>query len=163
MRVSIGVVRRQRQSKKGFGNLKIVSAKNKIIFSLVLAVWLTGCGLKTNPVPPVSVASQKQVEQKLTVTTAEKEVVLTWQLQNPGGMIKYVNIEKSMLGSAGNTCKDCPRTFERIGQLPVKVENNEYRFADSLVEKGKLYSYRLKLCDDYGVCRESQTVEIDFK
>ncbi len=122
-----------------------------------------GCGLKTNPVAPVPVVSQKQVEQKLTLTVTEKEVVLQWQMQNPAGTIRYINIEKSTLGSAGNICKDCPRTFERIGQLPVQVENNQYRFIDSLVEKGGIYSYRLRLCDEYGVCSESQTVETDFK
>ena len=143
--------------------MKSVSTKNKIIFSLVLAVLLIGCGLKTNPVPYASSVSQKQVEQKLTVTATEKEVVLQWQLQNPDGTTRYMNIEKSTLGSAGNICKDCPRTFERIGQLPVKVENNQYRFIDSLVEKGRIYSYRLKLCDEYGACSESQTVETEFK
>ena len=127
---------------------------------------MAGCGLKANPVPPASAVSQNQGEQKLTVSADGKAIVLTWQLQNPVGMISYINIEKSQLGSAGNICRDCPRTFEKIGQLPVlnvKNEKNEYRFADSLVEKGKIYSYRLKLCDEADVCRESQTVEIDFK
>ncbi len=140
-----------------------VSVKNKIILNLILAVLLTGCGLKTNPVAPAPVVSQKQVQQKLTVSVDRSEMVLTWQLQDPGGKMRYINIEKSTLGSAGNACKDCPRTFERIGQLPVKAENNQYRFIDSLVEKGKTYTYRLQLCDEYGACSESQTVETDFK
>lgn len=77
-----------------------------------------------------------------------------------------MNIERSQLGGAGNACKDCPRTFERIGQLPVlkaRSEKDDYKYTDSIVEKGKTYSYRLKLCDDAGNCRESQTAEIDFK
>ena len=36
------------------------------------------------------------------------------------GLINSIIIEKSEVGSAGNECKDCPRTFERIGQIPVK-------------------------------------------
>lgn len=146
--------------------MKKGSVKNKILFGLALILLMTGCGLKANPVPPASAVSQKQGEQKLTVSSDGNAVVLTWQLQNPDGKISYVNIEKSQLGSAGNVCKDCPRTFEKIGQLPVlnvKTEKNEYRYADSLVAKGKIYSYRLRLCDEVGVCQESQTVEIDLK
>jgi len=146
--------------------LKKVSVKNKTLFGLALILLITGCGLKANPVSPTSAVFQKQGEQKLTVSADGNAVVLTWQFQNQAGMTSHMNIEKSQLGSAGNICKDCPRTFERIGQLQVlNVKNgkNEYRFTDSLVEKGKTYSYRLKLCDEAGVCRESQTVEIDFK
>lgn len=146
--------------------MKKVSVKNKILFGLALILLTTGCGLKANPVGPTAAILQNQSEQKLTVAADVNTIVLTWQLQNQGGIINYINIEKSQMGSTGNICKDCPRTFERIGQLPlknVKNEKDEYRFVDSLVVKGKIYSYRLKLCDEAGVCQESQTVEIDFK
>jgi len=123
---------------------------------------MTGCGLKRNPIHPESIALKNKTEQKLSVAVDGGALVLNWRLQNQAE-ISYINVEKSQLGSAGNICKDCPRTFERIGQVPVKKENDEYRFVDSLVEKGKIYSYRLKLCDEAGVCRESQTMEIDFK
>ncbi|KAF0157753.1 MAG: hypothetical protein FD159_1329 [Syntrophaceae bacterium] len=131
-----------------------------------MIILAAGCGLKANPAPSASAVTPKQGQQKLTVSTDENAVVLTWQMQNPDGKIRYTTIEKSQLGSTGNICRDCPRIFEKIGQLQVlniKNEKSDYRFADSLVEKGKIYSYRLKLCDEAGVCRESQTVEIDFK
>ncbi len=146
--------------------MKKFSAKNKIFFGLALIFLVTGCGLKANPAPSASAVIPNKGEQKLTVSTDGNAVVLTWQMQNPDGKIKHTTIEKSQLGSTGNICRDCPRTFEKIGQLQVLNANNkksEYRFADSLVEKGKIYSYRLKLCDEAGVCRESQIVEIDFK
>jgi len=146
--------------------LKKSLAKNKILFGIVLILLMVGCGLKANPVPPASAVSQNQGEQKLTVSAAGNAVVLTWQLQNQAGILSHIIIEKSQLGSAGNICRDCPRTFEKIGQMQVenaKNEKKEYRFDDLLVEKGKIYSYRLKLYDDAGICRESQAVEIDFK
>ena len=127
---------------------------------------MAGCGLKANPVPPASAVSQNQGKQKLTVSAAGNAVVLTWQLQNQAGILSHIIIEKSQLGSAGNICRDCPQTFEKIGQMQAenaKNEKKEYRFDDLLVEKGKIYSYRLKLYDDAGICRESQIVEIDFK
>jgi len=146
--------------------LKKVSVGNKILFGLVLFLLLTGCGLKGNPIPSASAALKNQGEQKLTVSADGNAIVLIWQLQNPDGKISYTDIEKSELGSTGNICRDCPRTFEKIGQvqlLSVKDENNEYKFSDPNVEKGKIYSYRLKLCDEAGVCRQSKTVEFDFK
>ena len=140
--------------------------KNKILFCFALILLMAGCGLKANPVPLGSAVSQNQDKQKLRVSADGKTIVLTWQLQNQAEMLSYIIIEKSQLGSAGNICRDCPRTFEKIGQMQVenaKNEKKEYRFDDLLVEKGKIYSYRLKLYDDAGICRESQAVEIDFK
>lgn len=141
-------------------------AKNKILFGIFFILLMAGCGLKANPVPPASAVSQNQGKQKLTVSAAGNAVVLTWQLQNQAGLLSHIIIEKSQLGSAGNICRDCPRTFEKIGQMQAenaKNEKKEYRFDDLLVEKGKIYSYRLKLYDDAGICLESQIVEIDFK
>lgn len=146
--------------------MKKVTAGNKILLSLVLFLLLAGCGLKGNPVPSASAVLKNQGEQKLTASADGNVIVLVWQLQNPEGKISYIDIEKSELGSTGNICRDCPRTFEKIGQvqiLNVKNENNEYKFSDSNTEKGKIYSYRLKLCDEAGVCCQSQTVEVDFK
>ena len=143
--------------------MKKVSVKNKTLFGLALIFLVAGCGLKGNPVPSMTAVSQSQEEQKLTASVAENAVVLTWQLQDAAGKISHINIEKSVLGSAGNTCRDCPRVFEKVAQLPVKKYHQEYRLSDASVKKGKIYSYRLKLCDEAGVCRESQTVEIDFK
>lgn len=143
-----------------------ISVNNRIFFGLALIFLLTGCGLKGNPVPPMTVASQQQEEQTLAASVKGETLVLTWQLKNPEGKLKYITIEKSELGIMGNTCKDCPRTFEKIVQLPVKDGKNEesgYTFADTLAKKGKTYTYRLKLCDEADICRESKTVEIDFK
>jgi len=135
-------------------------------FFVVAALLVVGCGLKANPVPKATEVSQPRTEQKLQVTADGHAIVLAWQLQNPDGRTSYMNIERSQLGTTGNICQDCPRTFERIGQLPVlsaKSEKDTYRYTDSLVARGRIYSYRLKLCDEAGSCRESQTVEIDFK
>jgi len=46
--------------------------------------------------------------------------ILKWDFYDKDARISYIDIEKSEVGSAGNECKDCPRTFERIAQVPVK-------------------------------------------
>lgn len=131
---------------------------------MALALLLAGCGLKANPVPLVSVGLQNQAAQELMASVDGNTIVLTWTLNDPAGRTRYITIERSRLGSPGNACKDCPRTFEKIGQLKVDDrKNNEYSFADSLAAKGQTYSYRLKLCDEADICSESQSVEADMK
>ncbi len=141
--------------------------KNIVKIEIFLCLWmilcLSGCGLKANPTPSTSAVPPGQSDKKMAVSINENAIVLTWNFLDPKGEFRYINIERSRLGSAGNTCRDCPRTFERIAQLTVRSDQNEYRFSDSSVEKGNAYSYRLKICSEIGVCRESQIVEIDYK
>lgn len=122
--------------------------------------------MKGSPVPSASVAVNDLIKQTLTVSARDNAAWLTWRIQDPRMKISYIHIEKSMLGSPGNVCRDCPRTFEKIGQVQVLdggKENNEYSYSDANLEKGKIYSYRLRLCEENGVCRESQAVEFDYQ
>ena len=145
--------------------MKRRSAGNNIALAALCALLLAGCGLKANPVPPASVAAQREAVQALAVSAEGGAAVLKWRLTS-SDRVSYALIERSTLGTTGNICRDCPRTFEQIERLPADSageKSREYRFSDSSVEKGKTYSYRLQLCDENGVCRESQAVEIDFK
>ncbi|MRR15644.1 MAG: hypothetical protein EG826_04215 [Deltaproteobacteria bacterium] len=141
-------------------------ARNRGILYFVLIFLTVGCGLKANPVPQASEVAKAKYDPQLHLTAEEKAVVLAWQIRNVEGRISHFNIEKSELGSAGNTCRDCPRSFERIGQVSAMRSGNgkeKFVFTDSQVDKGKTYNYRLGICDVSGVCDESQIVEIDFK
>ncbi|MEE9911395.1 MAG: hypothetical protein K4571_06685 [Deltaproteobacteria bacterium] len=147
--------------------MKKNSVKIKMALCLVGFLLLAGCGLKANPVPPMSdVANHKKSEPNITAAIEGKAVVLAWQMQNPAEKISYISVWKSQRSGAGEVCRDCPRTFEQIGQLPANDPGNKkgtYNFTDRAVETGIRYSYRLKICDVAGACRESQAVEIDFK
>lgn len=123
---------------------------------------LAGCGLKGDPVLPMRVATDARAVEEFFAKAAGGSVMLSWRIQNADGRISHIDIEKSELGSRGNICKDCPRTFDKIGQLPVE-QQPQYQFTDSDVEAGIVYSYRLRLCDDAGACRESSVVEIELK
>jgi hypothetical protein len=145
--------------------LKKRSAGNRITLCALCALLLTGCGLKANPVPLASAPAQNRASQALAVSAEGGAAVLNWRLES-SDRVSYTLIERSTLGTTGNICRDCPRTFEPIDRLPADStgeKSREYRFVDSSVGKGNTYSYRLQLCDETGVCRESQTVEIDFK
>jgi hypothetical protein len=116
------------------------------------------CGLKGNPVSQKTAEDLTQEESKLTAIVNNESVELTWS--NAKEEDSHVNIERSELGSTGNVCRNCPRSYTRIAQLPLKTNS---RFIDLSVEKGKSYSYRLGLCDKAGSCRQSLAVEIEFK
>ncbi len=142
--------------------MKKVLAKNKLYLGLVLLLLMGGCGLKANPAPKASGTIRPQSVPVFTAQAVGPGVVLTWRLENSAGRIRYLNIEKSQLGFAENACRDCPRTFARVARFAVHEVQEKYSFTDAFVEKGKLYSYRLKLCDETDICRESQTIEIAF-
>ena len=149
--------------------MKRICVKYSILTLLIVFANFTGCGVKGNPDILSTIQDKGQIVQNLSAVSAGNAVQLNWDFYGRDTKINYIVVEKSELGSAGNECRDCPRTFERIGQVPIEKisrENREYdsmHFTDVHVINGKIYSYRLKLCHETGACQESQTVEIDFK
>jgi hypothetical protein len=148
--------------------LKKNPAKNSFPI-VVLLIILTGCGFKSNPVPFPAMPGSKPVIENMEALSIGETVVLKWNLQDKSGLVKIIGIERSQAGTPGNECKDCPRTFARIGQVPVKVEGaadkeqKALSFTDANAVKGNIYSYRLMLCEENGNCSEASTAEINFK
>ena len=145
-----------------------IPAKNSFFILLFLIIF-TGCGVKSNPVPYPAVLQKKPAVKNMEISMAEDAVVLKWILQDKDGLISFMIIERSEVGTPGNECKDCPRTYERIGQIAVKgaiaapKEEIELNFIDKKVVKGKIYGYRLKICEENGNCLEASQGEINFK
>jgi hypothetical protein len=147
--------------------LKKVPVKYSVFACLMMLILLTGCGLKGNPVPLSAVSYQQRIVQNMKAISSGEAVILKWDFYDKDTKINYMNIEKSEVGSIGNECKDCPRTFERIGQIPVgkmmkNKESNIHSFTDKKVVQGKIYNYRLMLCDGSGMCLEGAATEINF-
>ena len=136
---------------------------------ITLVIILTGCGFKGNPAPYPALPDRKPVIKNMEALSMEKAVVLRWNFQDKYGLINDIGVERSEFGTPGNECKNCPRTFARIGQIIVKAdksadkEQRALSFTDTDVVKGKIYSYRLMLCEGNGNCSEASTVEINFK
>lgn len=147
--------------------MKIVPVKYSIIACLVALIL--GCGLKGNPVALSTLPDHHQIIQNMKATSSDDAVILKWDFYDKDVKINYIAVERSEVGSAGNECKDCPRTFERVGLVLIKEirlknkESNILSFTDKKVVQGKIYNYRLMLCDDSGVCLEGSVTEINFK
>ena len=148
--------------------MKKIPPKNSILL-IALFIILTGCGLKGNPVPYPAIADRKPVIKNMEALSIGESVVLKWDFQDKSGLINYIAIERSEVGTPGNECKDCPRIFGRIGQITVKEgkpadkEQRALSFTDAKAVKGNIYNYRLMLCEENGNCSEASTAEINFK
>ena len=149
--------------------MKITQRKSSLFVCLALVVVISGCGLKANPVPIKSIIDYRLIVKDMQAMPSDEAVILKWNFQDISGKIKYINIEKSEVGSAGNECKDCPRTFESISQIKIKENildnkvSNALSYTDKKVVKGKIYNYRLSLCDDADICVETSAVEVNYK
>jgi len=134
-----------------------------------MLIGFTGCGIKGNPVVKSGVPDYSGIVKNFRADFSGDEVVLKWDFFNKDSGMNYIAIEKSEVGSAGNECRDCPRTFERIAQIPTKDTgrknkgNNSFDFTDKKVIHGKTYNYRLMLCDESNMCYESSSTEVNFR
>ena len=148
--------------------MKRAKGKNSVFVCLVLLFVIIGCGLKSNPQAMRSMPDYRLIVKDMQTIPGDESVILKWNFQDRDGKINYINIEKSEVGTAGNDCKDCPRTFERISQMQIKgiISDNKVSsalsYTDKKVVKGKIYNYRLILCDDAGVCQEAAAAEIIY-
>jgi hypothetical protein len=148
--------------------LKRVPVKYSIFACLLTLILFMGCGLKGNPVSLSAVSDHRQIVQNMKAVSSGDAVILKWDFYNKDTKINYIAIERSEVGSAGNECKNCSRTFERAGLVQIKgirpenKESNTLSFTDKKVVQGKIYNYRLMLCDDSGICLEGSTTEIKF-
>jgi predicted small lipoprotein YifL len=147
--------------------LKSAFVKYSLLISLFVFT-VCGCGLKGNPSSfPVS-PDQKPAVKNIAVDIESEAIIISWNFQDKRGLVNYIGVERSELGTAGNECKDCPRTFAGIGRVFVKEtkSNNEglkkFSYKDKSVRKSKTYTYRLMLCEDNGNCVEAATVEKIF-
>ena len=149
--------------------MKRAQGKNSLFVCLVLLVVFSGCGLKANPEAMRSMPDYRLIVKDMQAISSNETVILRWNFQDMDGKINYINIEKSEVGSTGNECKDCPRTFERISQMQIKeikLDNkvsSALSYTDKKVVKGRIYNYRLILCDDAGLCLEASAAEINYK
>lgn len=148
--------------------MKKNSAVNNFLLLLFLII-ISGCGVKGNPVPYPVVAQNKPTVSKMEAISSVEAIALRWNFQDKDRLVSFIGVERGELGTAGNECKNCPRTYERIGQIMIRgaiaadKEQVTLNFVDEKVVKGRTYNYRLVLCDENGNCPEASEVEINYR
>lgn len=146
--------------------MKKVLVKYSIFAGMLLAFNLSGCGIKGNPVAVSTMSGNVRIVQNLKASASDNAVILEWDFRDKEYKRGYLAIEKSELGSAGNECRDCPRTYERLSRISlkdVKQQSTDYNnFTDKKVTRGKTYYYRIMFCDDFNVCFENGITEINY-
>jgi predicted small lipoprotein YifL len=148
--------------------LREVIVKYSISIIMILMV-LVGCGLKGNPIPYPILSKSKPVIKDIQAVSEGDAVILKWNLHDKDGLANFIGIERSEVGTPGNECKDCPRIYAKVGQISVKEvmqvekEQKALSFTDNKVVKGKIYNYRLMLCDNKEICSEASAIEINHK
>ena len=147
--------------------MRRVTVKYNIAILLLTILVLTACGIKGNPV--ILLHDNSLTEEYIKAFSSNDGVTLTWNYSDEDKKIKYVAVEKSEAGSAGNECEGCPRKFEHVAEVPVRkysqnnIESQIFRFTDKKVVRGKTYTYRLMLCVESGICSEGCTTEVKYK
>ena len=136
-----------------------------VIFSLMVACL--SCGKKSNPVPleikiPEAVAD-------LSVKIAEGKIVLAWSVPETNTDVAEFKIYRSALEIEGDSCVGCPRKYFLIAELSsgdpklIKEEKGKMSYIDSNVQIGRLYAYKIEVCDSDGYCSgDSNIAEIKY-
>lgn len=145
--------------------MKSNPVRNSLLM-IVLVMVVTACGFKGNPLPYSVKTDVKPVIKNMEVSSQNETIALKWNLQDKKGVITYIKVERSETGTPGNACKDCPRTFIGIGRIAVekkRLENEKLNFTDKNVVRGRIYSYRLMLCEENANCSEAATADMKFE
>ena len=123
------------------------------LFALLLIC--TGCGLKTDPVPPMIKLPAAITD--LTADSTREGILLAWSL-DPREKIGAFRLLRSepVLGSVA--CPGCPQEYRPIRTIPVtdiglrSEEGTKFYYVDWDVRAGYFYSYRVAVCDRSDRC-----------
>jgi hypothetical protein len=128
---------------------------------------LSGCGRKALPKPPRK-SSPPQVKD-LGYSVGKDSIKLSWTIPKTSNKAKSPAtgflIYRSKQSASEADCANCPMTFIKIGDVPVRGGASR-RSEPSLVfvqtiEPGYRYIYKIKAYDDDGVAGEDSNL-IDF-
>lgn len=140
-----------------------------LIGALGCALFLfQACGKKGNPVPPRLVPPQAVTD--LRVFPEKGFIRLSWTLPDGRTDIARIKILRSDLEIAGDDCPGCPRLYATVEELSPRDSRiapegeRGLRYLDEGLKPGRLYTYKVVLCDAFGYCsRDSNAAETKMK
>jgi len=133
-----------------------------LCFVVVLGSILHGCGKKGDP-RPSGVAPPKAISD-LKASLTDRGVVLRWTIQDGEGSSQRYRIERSELRAEAATCPGCPLQYAAMADITfndpklTKEKANVVTYLDFGIKAGYLYSYRVTVCDLYGLCSQVSNI-----
>jgi len=110
--------------------------------------FVTGCGKKTQPVPPGQVGSKPVIN--LTKKIHNSTLTLNWGIAPSAGEGTWERfvVFRSRTGPGEENCRGCPIIFQPIAHLPIQnmressTGKKEMHFQEEL-EEGSGYAYKV--------------------
>ena len=138
-----------------------------IIAAVSAAIVISGCGIKKPPVPP-SAETPRPVND-LTWKISENTLALRWTIPRLSKKEQYLTfmVYRSATALTSPACADCPKLFEKAGDIPIMDSGNDKEPAKALFQeklnKGYRYAYMVKGVTEKGVQGpDSNIVTFDF-
>ena len=136
----------------------------------ISACMLSGCGKKSLPKPPRE--SRPPQVTDLGYSIGENSIKLSWTIPKTSHQAKSPAsgflIYRSKLSASEADCENCPITFLKIGDVPVRGgvargPEPSVVFVQT-IEPGYRYIYKVKAYDDDGVVgQDSNSIDFTYK
>ena len=137
-------------------------------FSVFLSGFLSGCGKKAPPKPPLH--EVPPIVTDLSYTINGDKLKLTWTVPKvkqkvKSGLSGFV-IYRSKKPFSKSECLNCPVVFKRIADIPIKANGSGNLKEDiitynEILEKGCRYIYKITVYADNGMTGDDSN-QIDF-
>lgn len=126
------------------------------IWPFTLMLVMTGCGLKSDPLPPKVIPPAAVTD--LGAASSRAGVLLTWSIADPLDKIGAFQVLRSETVRGEDACPECPQDYRRYRTIPAKDPllqregERKLSYNDGDVDRGHFYSYRIVICDRLGIC-----------
>lgn len=138
-----------------------------IVATSSAAIVISGCGIKKPPIPPR--AEIPRPVNDLTWKITENTLTLRWTIPRLNKKEHYhkFTVYRSATALTSPACADCPKLFEKAGDIPIMDSGNDAETAKAnfqeRLNKGYRYSYMVKGVTEKGVQGpDSNIVTFDF-
>ncbi len=154
---------------------KVITLKSLVSILIAVVFVLPGCGKKGPPVPP----RQKPVPSvsDLEYSIDGNMLTLTWTIPTEKENLKTAFdgfiVYRYKRPISNSPCKNCPKVFQQVADLPIDITTNikmdasshedkdiEYR---EEIEKGFVYTYKVVLYTKNGMSSaDSNYVDLNY-
>ncbi|NPU84033.1 MAG: hypothetical protein HPY65_06050 [Syntrophaceae bacterium] len=138
-----------------------------LVLSLLIVAVGTGCGKKGDPLPPDVVLPA--AAHDLRIGKDAESIRVSWLLPERERDIRRIVIQRSEFQTVLDRCPDCPQDFRILADLPPgdprfdRTEGRGMAYLDRDIRSGRLYMYRIIVCNGGGACSDpSMTVELKY-